>query len=103
MACAVVVYARMNSLTLDWCNTPMNLPVACTLSPETLAALRAGLLPAFALEAETREQAPDGLRLRFSASTERLQRIAAVIDAERQCCRFCASTLRWNPTAAPCG
>ena len=79
----------------------MNLPVACTLSPETLAARRAGLLPAFALEAETREQAPDGLRLRFSASTERLQRIAAVIDAERPCCRFLRFDLTVEPDGGP--
>ena len=99
MACAVVVYARMNSLTLNWCNTPMNLPVACTLSPETLAARRAGLLPAFALEAETREQAPDGLRLRFVA--DYLQRIAAVVDAERQCCRFLRFDLTVEPDGGP--
>ena len=73
----------------------MNLPVACTLSPETLAARKAGLLPALAREAEAREEIPDGLRLRFDAN--HLQRIVAVVDAERQCCRF----LRFDLTVEP--
>ena len=66
----------------------INVPIACTLSPETLAARRAGLLPGLARAAAAREETPDGLRLRFPPSGELLQRIAAVIDAERQCCRF---------------
>ena len=73
----------------------MTLPVACTLSPETLAARKAGLLPALAREAVAREEMPDGLRLRFDA--DHLQRIAAVVDAERQCCRF----LRFDITVEP--
>lgn len=73
----------------------MTLPVACTLSPEAFAARKAGLLPALAREAEAREEMPDGLRLRFSA--HHLQRIVAVVDAERQCCRF----LRFDLTVEP--
>ena len=77
----------------------MNLPVACTLSPETLAARRAGLLPGLAREAEAREETPDGLRLRFVA--DYLQRIAAVVDAERQCCRFLRFDLTVEPDGGP--
>ena len=77
----------------------MTLPVACTLSPETLAARRAGLLPGLARDAESREAIAEGLRLRFTPSAEILQRIASVIDAERQCCRF----LRFELTIEPDG
>jgi hypothetical protein len=66
----------------------MTLPIACTLSSETIAIRKADLLPGLAREAEAREDTAGGLRLRFHASLDNLQKIASVIDAERQCCRF---------------
>ena len=75
----------------------MTLPIACTLSPETLATRKAGLLPGLAREAELREETADGLRLRFAPAAGVLQRIAGVVDAERQCCRF----LRFDLIVAP--
>ena len=77
----------------------MTLPIACTLSTETLAARKAELLPGLARDADSREDVADGLRLRFKPSAEILQRIANVIDAERQCCRF----LRFEVTVEPDG
>lgn len=65
-----------------------DLPVACTLSPDELSASRAMLLPGLAASATTVTLLPDGARLEFAAAADLLARIAAVIDRERQCCRF---------------
>ena len=62
------------------------LPVACTLTPETIATRKAGLLPGLVLQASKTEPLTDGLRLEFAADL--LPQIAATIDAERRCCRF---------------
>src|SRR4051812_45601063 len=63
-----------------------SLPVACSLTPEALAARRANLLPGLARLAESTDDLPDGIRLRFAA--EAWTAIAETIDAERRCCRF---------------
>ena len=60
----------------------------CSLTPEAIASGRAGLLPGLADRAEGREAVPDGYRLTFAPSSLALREIAAVIDAERQCCRW---------------
>ena len=65
-----------------------DLPIACTLSPDTMTTRRAGLLPGLAARAQRREDLPGGVRLQFAPSGETLAAIAATIDAERQCCRF---------------
>jgi hypothetical protein len=78
-----------------------NLPVACTLSPETLATRKAALLPGLVRRAETREATSNGLRLRFAAASELLQAIVTVIDAERQCCRFLQFELTLEPDGGP--
>jgi hypothetical protein len=41
------------------------------------------------------------LRLYFAASGENLQKITAVIDAERQCCRFLRFDLTVEPDGGP--
>jgi hypothetical protein len=46
------------------------------------------LLPGLARSAAQRELLQDGLRLTFPAERGVLARIAAVIDRERECCRF---------------
>ena len=46
------------------------------------------LLPGLARSAAQRELLSDGLRLTFEADRGVLARIAAVIDRERECCRF---------------
>ena len=65
-----------------------DLPVVCTLTPETVATRRAQLLPGLFRRAHASEATGDGYRLRFDASAETLHAIAAAIDAERHCCRF---------------
>jgi hypothetical protein len=71
----------------------MSEPIACSLTPEAIAAGRAGLLPGLADRALTKESTEKGYRLTFAASSETLHAIAAVIDAERQCCRWLSFAL----------
>jgi hypothetical protein len=74
-----------------------DLPVACTLTPETVKTRRSGLLPGLRQRAERLEPIHDGYRLRFAPSADVLAAIAGTIDAERQCCRF----LRFQVTVEP--
>jgi hypothetical protein len=78
-----------------------DLPIACTLTPEALAARRAGLLPGLAGRADGREETPDGMRLRFAASSDTLHAIATAIDAERLCCRFLTFELTVEQDGGP--
>ena len=77
-------------------NTP---PVVCTLTAAALKARREGLLSALVGRAESREELPDGYRLRFAPDASVLSAIAETIEAERQCCRF----LRFSVTVEPDG
>jgi hypothetical protein len=77
----------------------MELPVACTLSPDALATRREGLLADVLRLAQTREELGNGLRLSFQARDEVLARILAMIAAERRCCEF----LRFRVTLEPAG
>ncbi len=79
----------------------MNEPVACTLTPDAIKAGRAGLLPGLADRALSREAMDDGYRLTFAASTDTLQHIARVMDAERQCCRWLHFHLEVPPAVRP--
>ena len=78
-----------------------NLPVACALTPEAIAARRAGLLPGLAERADAREEIPDGIRLRFTPAADTVRVIADTIDAERQCCRFLRFTLTVEQDGGP--
>ena len=80
---------------------PVNEPVACTLTPDAIKAGRAGLLPGLADRALSREAMDDGYRLTFAASTDTLQHIARVMDAERQCCRWLHFHLEVPPAVRP--
>jgi hypothetical protein len=51
--------------------------------------------------ADATETLPNGMRLRFIASSDVLQAIASTIDAERQCCRFLQFHLTIEPNAGP--
>jgi arsenate reductase (thioredoxin) len=79
--------------------TMVDLPIACTLSPDALQVRRQGLLADLLRRAQSHEPTPDGVRVAFSADGETLATIARVVDAERQCCRF----LRFVITVAPDG
>jgi 2-methylcitrate dehydratase PrpD len=74
-----------------------DLPVVCTLTPATIAARQAALLPGLVERAESREDTPESLRLKFPSDA--LSAILATVDAERQCCRF----LRFEITVEPDG
>jgi hypothetical protein len=63
-----------------------DLPIVCTLTPDALAARKDELLPGLAQRALSREAVGEGIRLTFPA--DMLRELAAMIDAERQCCRF---------------
>lgn len=77
------------------------LPVACTLSAEELRTGRAGLLPGLIASASEHHLAGDALSLRFEAHPGILERIAAVIERERQCCAFLRFELVVPPVGGP--
>jgi hypothetical protein len=66
----------------------MMLPIACSLSGQQLAAQRETLLPGLAEHAVERTALPNGMRLRFSATAERMRQIDAVVRREHECCPF---------------
>ncbi len=76
-----------------------DLPIVCTLTPDGLRARREGLLSDLLRQADDHEQLPEGLRLRFTPTSETLATIARAVDAERRCCRF----LRFGITIEPDG
>jgi hypothetical protein len=76
-------------------------PIVCALTPEALRARREGLLPGLAEVAHERRPLADGYQLVFDVSDDLIQRIAAVIDAERQCCRWLRFELTVPPDGAP--
>lgn len=77
------------------------LPVVCTLTPETMATRRAQLLPGLFRRAQAVEADADGFRLRFDSSAETLHAVAAAIEAERRCCRFLRFELVAEPGEGP--
>ncbi len=78
-----------------------DLPIACTLTPDALAARRAGLLSDLLRRAESREDLVDGLRLRFAPTGETLATIARAVEAERHCCRFLRFGIVIEPDGGP--
>ena len=75
------------------------LPVACSLTPEALAARKANLLPGLVRRADQQEDLADGLRLRFPADA--WPALAETIDAERRCCRFLRFAIEIEPDGGP--
>jgi hypothetical protein len=78
-----------------------DLPIVCTLHPGELNARAAELLPGLAARATSRQSIEGGCRLQFVATTDILQTIFEVIDAERQCCRFLRFTVTVDPDGGP--
>ena len=66
----------------------LSLPIACTLSSAELFAQRETLLPGLAAHAVQRAPLPNGVRLRFQPTAERMRQIDAVVRRERVCCPF---------------
>ena len=77
----------------------MDLPVVCTLTPDTMATRKANLLSGLVQRAETREDTADGIR--FSFPSDALSALAATVDAERQCCRFLRFEIIVEPESGP--
>jgi hypothetical protein len=77
----------------------MDLPVICTLTPDTRATRKAALLPGLVRRAESREDTADGVRYRFSADT--FSMLASTVEAERQCCRFLRCDISIEPDGGP--
>lgn len=80
---------------------PASVPIVCTLSSGELATRRDGLLPGLVARASAREPVEGGLRWRFEPEDGLVGDIAAVIDAERRCCRFLSFVLRIEPDGGP--
>lgn len=78
-----------------------SLPVACTLTPPELAARRGGLLPGLAARAVAAAPVEGGRSWRFEAAPGLLADIAAVVEAERRCCRFLRFALAVEPGDGP--
>ncbi len=74
-------------------------PVACSLTGAEVNSRRDRLLPGLAARAVGTILTADGCELVFEPAPGILADIAAVIDAERQCCRF----LRFDVGVAPAG
>ena len=65
-----------------------DLPIACSLDDRVLAGRTSQLRASVLAEAQLVERLPDGYRWRFVSGADLFARLGAVIDAERQCCRF---------------
>ena len=81
--------------------TQTHLPIVCTLTPEALEARRQGLLSELANRSDDYEQLSDGIRLRFSATSETLLAITRAVEAERHCCRFLRFSITVEPDGGP--
>jgi hypothetical protein len=66
----------------------MDVPIACTLSRAEFNERRQAIMDAFHHMKVTASELPDGYAFTFSATSEALQRIAELVDLERQCCPF---------------
>ena len=74
-----------------------DLPIACTLTPDQLRQGREALLPGILTRAMGHERLGDGFRFHFAPADGLVPAMAAMIDAERRCCR----SLRFTLTAEP--
>ena len=77
------------------------LPIACTLAPGELSQRREELLPGLIRQATAIADLENGVALTFAASSDVLQLITRMIDAERQCCRFFRFQLTIEPDGGP--
>lgn len=76
-------------------------PIARELSERERADRREDLLAGLVERASAVRRLPNGFRWRFDSKPDLLRRIAAVIDAERRCCRFLRFRLDVEPAGGP--
>jgi hypothetical protein len=79
----------------------MDLPIICDLTPDALHARREELLTVLAKRAVGRAETPEGYVFTFHPSSDTLSALAAVIDAERQCCRWLRFAVVVEPDGGP--
>ena len=77
------------------------LPIACTLTQEELAARRNELLQGLLSRADSKQGIAGGFRWTFGETKELLHEVARVIDAERICCPFLRFRLTLEPDGGP--
>jgi hypothetical protein len=77
----------------------VELPVACTLTPATIATRKAALLPGLVGRAVSREETATGVRLKLPADA--LSAVLETVDAERNCCRFLRFAITVEPDGGP--
>jgi hypothetical protein len=77
------------------------LPIACTLSPEALAARREGLLAELLRRSVAHNELPNGHRLSFDSADETLSLIFRAVAAERRCCEFLRLQITVEPGGGP--
>lgn len=75
--------------------------VACTLTPAQLRSQRGALLPGLAARAQRVERSDGVVRMSFAAAPGVVPAIAAVVETERQCCRFLTFDLVVAPDEGP--
>lgn len=78
-----------------------DLPIACTLTPEELRRGREALLPGIIRRAEVHEPVEDGFKFRFASTAGLIPELAAMMEAERRCCRFLQFQLTAEPDEGP--
>jgi hypothetical protein len=66
----------------------MDLPTACTLTDAQFHERRQAIMADFGKIRGRITELPDGYAFTFPATSELLQRIAQLVDMERQCCAF---------------
>ena len=66
----------------------MDLPIACSLTEAELRKRRQAIMDSFQTMHVAVSELSDGYAFTFQASSEALQRIAELVDLERQCCPF---------------
>ena len=76
-------------------------PIACTLPPAELETRSKQLLPGLVSAATKRASIDGGYRFEFGPTTETLRAIVAMMDAERQCCRFLRFQMTTQPDEGP--
>jgi hypothetical protein len=74
-----------------------DLPIACSLDGRAFASRQSELRASVLGEAEAIERLPEGYRWRLRHERDLFARLGAVLDAERQCCRFLRFTIDADP------
>ena len=88
-------------MTCEGGETAMNLPIMCELTPEALRERREEMLARLAEQATKHEETADGVVFTFEPSSDTLKILTAVIDAERQCCRWLRFAVTVEPDGGP--